>query len=394
MTRERALERIRGRYISTLHLLEEGRARCRTSPGRTRASGGGRDRASLGDRLRPRVTLVDLLVLVWVALAAFQGAARGLSTQVVSLAGLAVGGLIGSRIAPRFLEEGAQSPWLPVAALVGAAVGAIVFQLVVTSLVSRLGLFLPAPVRLIDSLGGALLGAVVGLAIVWLVAVVALQQPSLGLRKQVQRSEVLPRLVDAVPPRNVLHALGRFDPLPLIEAIPGESLPPSDPSVRALAGGPPGCASSREGLGNGMRTGPGGVRVGRRTLPRRDERARHRRGARYPCARAERQEPSRPARVRGRPERRRPAPGAIARCRAASGGPCGGGLAPSRSARLSTERPARLRAWHCGPAQANRQDRTHTAEAHAFVSLYRYEDGSGAAIVAVPRSTVAGGSSR
>jgi S1-C subfamily serine protease len=97
--------------------------------------------------------------------------------------------------------------------------------------VPRLGWFLPAPVRLIDAVGGALFGAVVGLAIAWLLAIVALQQPSLGLRKQVQRSEVLPRLVEAVPPRIVLHALGRFDPLPLIGALPGEGLPPPDPSV-------------------------------------------------------------------------------------------------------------------------------------------------------------------
>ena len=182
------------------------------------------------------MTIVDLVVLVWVALAALQGAARGLSTQVVSLAGLAVGGLIGSRIAPRFLEEGAQSPWLPVAALVGAVVGAMLFQLVATLVVSRLGWFLPAPVRLIDAAGGALFGAVVGLAIVWLFAVVALQQPSLGLRRQVQRSEVLPRLVDAVPPRTVLRALGRFDPLPLIGAVPGGVLPPPDPSVAGSPG--------------------------------------------------------------------------------------------------------------------------------------------------------------
>ncbi|HYM63798.1 MAG TPA: MarP family serine protease [Gaiellaceae bacterium] len=177
------------------------------------------------------MTVVDLAVLVWVGLAAFQGAARGLSTQVVSLAGLAAGGVVGSRIAPLFLEEGASSPWLPVAGLVGAAVGAMLFQLVATALVSRVGWFFPTPVRLIDSVGGALFGAVVGLVIVWLLAVVALQQPSLNLRKQVQRSEVLPRLVEAVPPRTVLHALGRFDPLPLIGRIPGRRLPQPDPSV-------------------------------------------------------------------------------------------------------------------------------------------------------------------
>ena len=82
------------------------------------------------------MTVVDVVVLVWVALAALQGAARGLSTQVVSLLGLAVGGLAGSRIAPMFLEAGTQSPWLPVAALAGAVVGAMLFQFVATSLVS------------------------------------------------------------------------------------------------------------------------------------------------------------------------------------------------------------------------------------------------------------------
>jgi S1-C subfamily serine protease len=177
------------------------------------------------------VTVVDIVVLAWVALAALQGVARGLSTQAVSLSGLVVGGLAGSRIAPMFLEGGATSPWLPVAGLAGAVVGLMLFHLVATLVVSRLGWFLPGPVRLIDAVGGALFGAVVGLAIVWLLAVVALQQPSLRLRKQVQRSEVLPRLVEAVPPRTVLRALGRFDPLPLIGAIPGESLPPPDPSV-------------------------------------------------------------------------------------------------------------------------------------------------------------------
>ena len=182
------------------------------------------------------MTVVDLVVVVWVALAALHGAARGLSTQVVSLSGLAVGGLAGSRIAPMFLEGGAKSPWLPVAGLAGAAVGAMLFQLMATLVVSRLGWFLPAPVRLIDAVGGALFGAVVGLAIVWLLAIVALQQPSLGLRRQVQRSEVIPRLVEAIPPRSVLHALGRFDPLPLIGAIPGESLPPPDPSVARSPG--------------------------------------------------------------------------------------------------------------------------------------------------------------
>jgi hypothetical protein len=89
--------------------------------------------------------------------------------------------------------------------------------------------------RAADSLGGAIVGAALGLALAWLIAVVAVQQPSLGFRQDVRESTILPRLMRAVPPDRVLQALARFDPFPEL-TLSGGRLPPPDPSVLQTPG--------------------------------------------------------------------------------------------------------------------------------------------------------------
>jgi hypothetical protein len=84
--------------------------------------------------------------------------------------------------------------------------------------------------RLLDSVGGAGLGGALGLALAWLLAVVALHQPGLGFRNDVRNSTILPKLMRAVPPDRVLQALNRFDPFPEL-ALGRGPLPPPDPSV-------------------------------------------------------------------------------------------------------------------------------------------------------------------
>ncbi len=183
------------------------------------------------------MSVPDLLVALLVAAAAAFGAARGLAVQLLSFVGLALGALAGSRIAPHLVGGGATSAWVPVAGLIGAVVGAILLQTASVALGRPLFRMVAiGPARIVDAVGGALFGAAVGLALAWLFAVVALQQPSLGLRSDVQRSEILPRLIGAVPPDEVLNALGRFDPLPLLGDLPGSRLPAPDPSVRQAAG--------------------------------------------------------------------------------------------------------------------------------------------------------------
>jgi Trypsin-like peptidase domain len=95
------------------------------------------------------------------------------------------------------------------------------------------------PLRLLDSAGGLLLGAAIGLAIVWVGASVALLSPGqTRLRQEVERSAIVKQLDSALPPRTLLNLLARIDPFPSIVGPSAPSLPPSkgvlhDRSIRA-----------------------------------------------------------------------------------------------------------------------------------------------------------------
>jgi S1-C subfamily serine protease len=174
--------------------------------------------------------VTDVLVVLWVAIFALQGVHRGLVAQALSLVGLGIGALAGSWIAPQLLS--ANSPWVAFASLAGAVVGASLLGAASATIAEsprRFLAFRPG-LRTLDAAGGGVLGAGLGLALAWLLAVVALHQPGLGFRKDVRDSTILPRLMRAVPPDRVLQALNRFDPFPEL-ALGGGPLPPPDPSV-------------------------------------------------------------------------------------------------------------------------------------------------------------------
>jgi S1-C subfamily serine protease len=189
------------------------------------------------------VTRLDWIALGAVAVSAYAGLRRGLIAGVLSLCGFAVGALTGARVARHVLPAGASSPYLPLAALAGALTLAFVLQGVGGMLGAMLrgGLRGLPPLRALDTAGGALLGAALGLALVWVLGAVALQVPGqTELRQAVQRSEVLRQLNAVVPPSRLLQALHRVDPFPSIAgpAIPDQPVDPRvlrDPSVRAAA---------------------------------------------------------------------------------------------------------------------------------------------------------------
>ena len=176
------------------------------------------------------MNVIDVLLLLGVAAFSILGAHRGLAAQALSLGGLALGAVLGSIIAPFLLAD--NSPWIPVAGLLGALVGAFLLGAVAGALGRPVRRFLSThpPLATVDRIGGIALGALIALAIAWLIGVLALHQPALGLRGEVRASAILPRLLSAVPPDRVLQALNRFDPLPLLPGLEG-SLPPPDPSV-------------------------------------------------------------------------------------------------------------------------------------------------------------------
>jgi uncharacterized membrane protein required for colicin V production len=183
----------------------------------------------------------DWLAIAIVLIAAVGGFRRGLVLSAFSLIGLGAGAYIGSRLVPHVLHGGSDSRWTPLAALVGAVLGAVLLQfaaLLVGSFI-RGGMRL-TPLRLIDSAGGLLLGGAVGLAIVWVGAasVAVLSPGETSFSREVERSEIVKQLNSALPPRTLLHLLQRIDPFPSIVGPQAPSLPPSegvlrDPSIRA-----------------------------------------------------------------------------------------------------------------------------------------------------------------
>ena len=188
------------------------------------------------------MTIVDWLALALVVLAALGGAVQGLVWSGLSLAGLIGGAFLGGRLAPLLLSEGSSSPYAPVVALVAAVGLAVAFEV----LGSSVGALIrdrerARSLQLLDSVGGVVAGALIGLGVVWVLGAMALQLPGqTQLRRAVQRSVVLQRLNSIVPPRTLLNALARIDPFPGLAGPPVPTAPPdprvlSRPGVRAAA---------------------------------------------------------------------------------------------------------------------------------------------------------------
>jgi S1-C subfamily serine protease len=180
------------------------------------------------------VTLGDAIAIGFVVLAAFVGMRKGLIASSLSLVGIAVGAIIGARLAPHLLSHGDTSAYTPLAALAGAALLAVLFETLGTLAGSVLRSNLRIrPLKAVDTAGGVIVGALAALAIVWVVGAVALQLPGqTKLRRGAQQSVVLRELNAIVPPSSVLKALSRVDPFP---AIAAPVAPIAPPSARVLA---------------------------------------------------------------------------------------------------------------------------------------------------------------
>jgi hypothetical protein len=187
------------------------------------------------------VTAIDWMIVGFTILMGFWGYAQGLVVSALSLAGFAGGAFVGSRAGPLLLEEGSKSPYAPLFALVGAlfigGIVAVVLEEVGFRIRSRL---VVTPLGLVDGIGGAALIAALGLGLVWLGGAVALQTPGAReLRQDIQRSQILRRLNDLLPPSGpILNALSRADPFPNVRGPQARVPRPTkgilaDPDVRA-----------------------------------------------------------------------------------------------------------------------------------------------------------------
>src|SRR4051812_37715789 len=182
---------------------------------------------------------IDWIIVAFTLLMALWGYSQGLVVGALSLVGFLGGAFLGSRIGPLVLSDGSRSPYAPLFALVGAFLIGGILSTGLELLGFRVRRRLGPKLGLLDGVGGAVLIACAGLVLVWVAGAVALQTPGAGgLRKAMQRSQIMQALNDTLPPSGpILNALARFDPFPRINGPdPGVAAPDSrtarDPEVQ------------------------------------------------------------------------------------------------------------------------------------------------------------------
>jgi uncharacterized membrane protein required for colicin V production len=214
------------------------------------------------------LTRIDWLIVAFTVLMATVGWRQGFVAGAFALAGFAGGAFLGSRLGPELLPDGSSSPYAPLVSLIGAvAGGSILAGLFETAgfLVRR---SVPVPgVRTLDGLLGSVLSAAIALGLAWIIGAVLLQTPGVRqLRRDIQRSEILSRLNEVLPPSGpILNALARFDPFPHIDGPEAEVPAPRaavarDPEVRAAGASVVRILGTACGLGiegSGWIAGPG-----------------------------------------------------------------------------------------------------------------------------------------
>jgi len=166
------------------------------------------------------MTAIDWAIVILVVLLVPVGYRRGLVVGALALLGFAGGVVLGSRLGPPLLAEGAESPYAPVAALAaGLMLGGILAVLlegiglsIRDRLPKRFG------IERVDAAAGAVMLGLLGLAVAWVLGAVALNTPGLReYRPEIRQSAILAELNSRFPPSGpILNALSSLDPTPLL----------------------------------------------------------------------------------------------------------------------------------------------------------------------------------
>lgn len=214
------------------------------------------------------MTSLDWVIAGILFCLALWGFRQGLIVGALGLAGLTAGAVLGSRLAPVLLDHGSNSPYAPLAALVGAiGVGSLVLAMA-ASLGGRVrDSAVQHPFwEVVDGIGGALLVAAVGLGVIWVLAAVAVYYPSSdGLRREFQKSLLVGAVNDVMPPSGpLIKALHRIDPVPRFASSPEGIARPdqgtgSESAVRRAAGSVVKVSGTCQGfgvMGSGWAVGP------------------------------------------------------------------------------------------------------------------------------------------
>ncbi len=190
------------------------------------------------------MSLVDWVIIAFVAVLAVWGFRQGLIVGVLGLGGLVIGVVLGSRAAPLLLEGGSGSPYAPLFALLGGLLGGTLALGIAVSVGDGVrSAAVRGPLgRILDGAGGAILIAAVGVALVWIAGAAYLYSAAPGsLRDEVRGSTLLAEVNGVLPPSGpLIEALYKIDPFPRVAASPGPVQAPdagigADPEVRSSA---------------------------------------------------------------------------------------------------------------------------------------------------------------
>ncbi len=177
------------------------------------------------------MTTVDWIAVAVIAVTALNGLRRGLVVGAFALVGIVAGAYAGAKLAPELLSG--DSAYTPLVSLAGAVVlGSLLRSAAgMAGGAVRSSLLALPPLRALDTMGGLVLGAGIGLALVWVGGAVALHVPGqTELREEVQRSRILREINRQVPPSRLLDAIARVDLLDRI-AGPQARVAPPDPAL-------------------------------------------------------------------------------------------------------------------------------------------------------------------
>lgn len=189
------------------------------------------------------MTWLDVLLVIAIALSVFGGYRRGAVLQVIGLAGLAAGVLVGALAAPRLAALGhdpmAQIALVLAAVIVGGAVGNLVGWLAGSRLRERTH---GSRLRRVDAVAGSLVSVLALLLVTWLLALNLANGPFPQLARGIHASRIV-RGIDAVMPpppsllgeaQRIMALLGFPDVFVGIPPAPaGPVAPPTGAQARA-----------------------------------------------------------------------------------------------------------------------------------------------------------------
>ena len=185
------------------------------------------------------MTALDWGIAAFTFLVALWGFRQGLIVGALGLGGLVAGAVLGSRLAPVILDQGSNSPYAPMAALIGAImVGSITLAIAVSIGQRVRASAIASPGwQIVDGIGGALLVAAVALGVVWVLGAVAIYTPGAdSLRKSAQKSLLLGGINEVMPPSGpLIQALHRIAPTPQVATSPGDIAAPAAVNVDQAA---------------------------------------------------------------------------------------------------------------------------------------------------------------